>query len=87
MAISFAQAVQALLAGKALAWSTFGDHQAGSITLAEPLQRRLFAFLLAQPSAKVAEGSEDLFAGLPLLGATKKRSGDERCSACRPWKL
>jgi hypothetical protein len=72
MAISFAQAVQELLAGKALAWSTFGDHQAGSITLAAPLQRRLFAFLLAQPSAKVAEGSEDLFVGLTAAWSDKK---------------
>src|SRR5260221_6626247 len=72
MATSFAQVVQTLLAGKALAWDKFRDHKAGSITLAKPEQRRLFAFLLAQDSAKVAQGNEELFAGLIAAWADEK---------------
>lgn len=74
MAISLAEATQKLLSGKALAWNKFAEHKAGSITLASPGQRRLFAFLLAQDATKVASGSEDLFAG--LIDAWQKTTDD-----------
>lgn len=64
MTISFAEATRYLLGGKPLAWAAFEEHKAGSLTLAEPGQRRLFAFLLDQDRAKVARGDEELFAGL-----------------------
>ena len=58
MAISFVEASQCLLGGEPLAWAAFEKHKAGSLTLAKPRQRRLFAFLLAQDRAKVARGDE-----------------------------
>ena len=64
MATSFAEATQTLLSGNRLAWDKFGEHKGGSVTLGGPQQRRLFAYLLAQDAAKVAQGNEDLFAGL-----------------------
>jgi hypothetical protein len=64
MAISFAEATRCLLGGKPLVWAAFEQHKAGSLALTKPGQRRLFAFLLAQERAKVANGDEELFAGL-----------------------
>jgi hypothetical protein len=64
MAISFIEAKNRLLSGKTLAWSSFVGHKGGSVTLGLAGQRRLLGFLLAQDSAKVAQGSEDLFVGL-----------------------
>lgn len=64
MGIAFADATRCLLAGKSLAWTAFEGHKAGSILLAKPGQRRLFAFLLAQARAKVVRADEELFPGL-----------------------
>jgi len=64
MAITFAHACQALLAGKTLKWNNFNDQKAGSIRLDEPSQRRLFAYLLSQNATRVAQASDELFAGL-----------------------
>ncbi len=71
MTITFASAVKALLSGKTLAWEKFGEAKAGKITLTEPGQRRLLAFLLSQDTAKVAEVAETLFAGLIAAWTTK----------------
>lgn len=64
MPISFAQAIQTLLSGQTLNWPKFGTYKGGSITLSEAGSRRLFAFLLDQPSSSVAQGSDTLFNGL-----------------------
>ena len=74
MAISFVEASQCLLGGEPLAWAAFEKHKAGSLTLAKPRQRRLFAFLLAQDRAKVARGDEGLFA--ELIAAWNQDGGD-----------
>ena len=64
MAISFEEAIQNLLHGKALTWAAFEEYKAGSLRLDTPGQRRLFAFLLNQDRAKVARADEVLFAAL-----------------------
>ncbi len=64
MTITFASAVRTLLLGKTLAWEKFGEAKAGKITLSEPSQRRLLAFLLSQEPSKVSEGSDTLFVSL-----------------------
>jgi hypothetical protein len=64
LAISFIEVTQALLAGTPVTWKKFGSHAAGNLALTEARQRRLFAFLLAQDTQKVATASEDLFPGL-----------------------
>ena len=46
MSISFGQAIERLLSGGKLSWLASGAARAGSITLAEPGQRRLFSYLL-----------------------------------------
>lgn len=74
MTITFASAVKTLLSGKTLAWEKFGEAKAGKITLTEPEQRRLMAFLLSQDTAKVAEGAETLFAGLITAWTAKDDS-------------
>ena len=74
MAISFVEASRCLLIGEPLAWAAFEEHMAGSLTLAKPRQRRLFAFLLAQDRAKVARGDEALFA--ELIAAWNQNGND-----------
>lgn len=74
MATSFAEATQRLLSGKTLSWNKFGGHKGGSINLGRAEQRRIFAYLLSQNSAKVAQGSEDLFGG--LIAAWKMEESD-----------
>jgi len=64
MGVSLAKAVACLISGTELSWQKFEDHKAGAVTLATPGQRRLFEFLIKQPSSQVAEGSEALFVGL-----------------------
>jgi len=64
MAISFVDVTNRLLSGKTVAWSKLAGYKSGSVILNRPEQRRLFAYLLAQDPAKVAQGSEDLFGGL-----------------------
>jgi AAA domain len=92
MAISFVEVTRSLLGGKRLAWDAFEGHKAGSVTLAKPGQRRLFAFLLSQDRAKVARGDEDLFAG--LISTWKEDvdpAADEASGAPEPsndvWRL
>ncbi len=74
MAISFAEATQMLLSGKTMVWGKFGEHKSGSVTLDVAGHRRLFAFLLTEDAPKVAQGHEDLFAG--LIAAWKKDDAD-----------
>ncbi len=74
MAISFAEATRRLLSGNKLSWSSFEGNKAGSLTLTQAGQRRLFAFLLTQDRGKVARGDETLFAGLV---AAWKSDGDD----------
>jgi hypothetical protein len=62
--VSFVEAKNRLLSGKALSWGSFEGHRSGTIVLSDARQRRVFGFLLAQDSGKVAQGSEDLFSGL-----------------------
>lgn len=64
MTISLAEATAAILKGSPLTWNKFQDHKAGAITLGTSGQRRLFEFLLKQPSAKVAIADPSLFDGL-----------------------
>jgi hypothetical protein len=64
LAISFTETCNKLLGGQALSWPKFAEHKSGSVTLKIEAQRRLFAFLLSQPSEKVAEGNESLIPGL-----------------------
>ena len=64
MTISFADATRTLLAGKPLVWGEFEGHASGSLTLASPGQRRLFAYLMTQDHTAVARGDENLFSGL-----------------------
>ena len=64
MSISFGQAIERLLSGGKLSWLASGAARAGSITLAEPGQRRLFSYLLGADPQHVAEGSDNLFDGL-----------------------
>lgn len=71
-----------LLGGKTLAWSKFGEHKGGSVTLDVAGHRRLFAFLLAKDAPKVAQGHEDLFAG--LIAAWKKDDADPASEEVAP---
>ena len=64
MSISFGQATERLLSGDELSWLASGAARAGSITLAEPGQRRLFSYLLGADPHHVAKGSDTLFDGL-----------------------
>jgi hypothetical protein len=72
MGISLSEATTQLLAGKSLTWKKFKDSKGGAITLDRPEQRRLFEFLLAADSSKVAEGSETLFDGLVTAWGNKE---------------
>lgn len=64
MPISLSEAKAYLLKGTPLSWKKFENHRAGSVTLETAGARRLFKFLSEQPSSKVAEANEQLFAGL-----------------------
>ena len=64
MALSLTEAKTHLLKGESLSWQKFGAHKAGSVILETAGARRLFKFLSEQPSSKVAEANEQLFAGL-----------------------
>lgn len=93
MSLSLAEAVTCLISGAELSWKKFEDHKAGAITLAIPSQRRLFEFLIKQPSSQVAEGNEALFAG--LLAAWTDETHDPAVAASQsltvelsgPWRL
>ena len=61
--ISFGQATERLLSGGELSWSASSAARSGSITLAEPGQRRLFSYLLGADPQDVAEASDTLFDG------------------------
>ena len=74
MEVSFIEAIRCLLGGEPLAWDAFEEHEAWSLTLGKPGQRRLLAFLLAQDRAEVARGDEGLFAG--LIAAWNQDGGD-----------
>ena len=74
MSISFGQVTELLLLGKQLSWSASGVGRAGSITLTNPGQRRLFEYLLEMNSSDVAEGSDNLFDG--LIAAWKEEDYD-----------
>ena len=75
MAISFSEARSRLLSGATLSWPKFGDHKAGSISLKTPAQRRVFEYLLTVDSAKLAQGSEELFDGLIASWQAKSDPG------------
>ena len=60
MGISLSEATGCLLAGKPLKWKRFEKHQAGSLTLSTPRQRRLFAFMLGQYREAVGRGHQEL---------------------------
>ena len=62
--ISFGQATERLLSGGELSWLASSAARSGSITLAEPGQRRLFSYLLGADAQDVAEGSDTLFDNL-----------------------
>src|SRR5690242_13665267 len=64
MSISLTEGKTQLLKGAPLSWKKFGSHKAGSVVLETAGARRLFKFLSEQPSSKVAEANEQLFAGL-----------------------
>ena len=93
MPTSFAEVTQRLLSGKTLAWNSFGGHKSGSVTLGQPGQRRLFAFLLAQESAKVTQGHEDLFSGLIVAWKSEDSDpasediGKALSAGCDVWRL
>jgi hypothetical protein len=93
MGTSLAEARGLLLAGKKLAWNKYNDHKAGSITLDSPEQRRLFEFLLAADSSKVATGDETLFAGLVAAWDNKEhdpaKAGGEAGgkASMQSWRL
>lgn len=57
-----------------MAWGKFGEHKNGAVTLGTAGQRRLFVFLLAQDATKVAQGHENLFAG--IIAAWEKDDTD-----------
>jgi hypothetical protein len=88
MATSFAEATQTLLGGKRLAWDKSGEHKGGSVTFANVQQRRLFAYLLAHDAANVAQGNEELFAGLiatwKQVDADSAAEGMEKRTALGP---
>ena len=60
MGISLSEATGCLLAGKPLQWKRFEKHQAGSLTLSTPRQRRLFAFMPGQCREAVGRGRQEL---------------------------
>ena len=93
MSISYGQATERLLSGNTLSWSPSGSARAGSITLSEPRQRRLFQFLLDAERSDVAEGSDTLFDG--LISAWANDSTDSTSASTDhpsqtltgPWRL
>jgi len=93
MGVSLAEAVTRLMAGAKLSWQTFEQHKAGAIALTAPGQRRLFQFLIKQPSSQIAEGNEKLFAGLHAAWADETRdpaSAENQYSSAEftgPWRL
>lgn len=64
MGMSLSESTEALLTGKKLAWPKYKDHKAGSITLEQAAQRRLFEFLLSCNPGDIVQGSESLFDGV-----------------------
>jgi len=93
VAITLAEAVNTLLAGKEIAWTKVAEHKGGSVTLDTAGKRRLFEFLLKQDARSVAEGSDKLFPG--LIAAWKDEARDpataktDGASTCTPgcWRL
>lgn len=82
MAITHAEAENALLSGAELAWMKFGEHKSGSITLDTAGKRRLCEFLLKQDIRLVAEGNEKLFPG--LIAAWKDEPRDPKSEKAQP---
>lgn len=64
MPLTLQEVIQTLIAGDELSWSKHENHKSGRVILGTPQSRRLFEYLLSQPSLLVAEANEDLFAGL-----------------------
>ena len=93
MSISFNQAIEYLLSGSELSWLASGTAHAGSITLAEPRQRRLFSYLLGADPQVVAEGSGTLFDGLTITwrdedsDPTPDVSDTDPGANDSPWRL
>ena len=78
MSLSFTEAVETLLKGTTLEWSKFQDHKAGAITLPDAPSRRLFKYLLSQPSGKLVAPDETSFSGVL---STWKRTDDPATGA------
>jgi hypothetical protein len=93
VAITLAEVVNTLLSGASLAWTKFGEHRGGSITLDTPGKRRLFAFFLKQNAARVTEGSEALFPGLIAAWKDENRdpakdtTGEKSAKSTGCWRL
>ena len=93
MSISFSQATERLLSGTELSWSGSGAVRAGSITLREAGQRRLFDYLLDADPEEVAEGADTLSGG--MITAWKDEDSDPTPDASEadsgasdsPWRL
>ncbi len=93
MPISFAEAIDRLLKGSALAWPKVGSHKAGEIVLETAGARRLFDFLLRQASDKVLGGDESLFPGLIAAweddqrDPAAERAGTGAQTIIQEWRL
>jgi hypothetical protein len=93
MAISFYETKQRLISGEPLSWTKFGEHKGGSVHLASPAARRLFAFLLTCEQPKVADAHDSLFDD--LIAAWELESFDPATSISQnaqaenlgPWRL
>ncbi len=93
MSISFSQATERLLSGTELSWSGSGAVHAGSITLREAGQRRLFDYLLDADPEEVAKGADTLSGG--MIAAWKDEDSDPTPDASdadsgasdSPWRL
>jgi hypothetical protein len=93
MGVSLADVTGLLLAGEKFGWNKYKDYKAGSISLDKPEERRLFEFLLAADSSKVANGDESLFSGLVAAwenkdhDPAKAKAGDSGNANTQSWRL